>query len=573
MLHTDDRLKLKISNVAARIRPFLPWGAVVWCLFCPLRLLHAAPTTIVAIEVEGNQRVERDAILSRITTRPGDEFSASTLDADLKAIYALGYFKDIRIDVAPTPQGLIVIFHVTEKPSIGKITIEGNEAIETKKIREEGLTVKENAILDIAKVVESVQKIEQLYTDEGYFIAEVSYEIEPLDENQVHLRFRIEENEKVLVREVVILGNEHFTDDELKRYMETREGNPLSWMSEAGKYKAEAFEMDMRRIEFFYYEHGFINCKVEEPVVTLSSDKRSISVRFRVDEGKQYRVGNIDITGDLIFDKEELMKHLVLRKGDVFVRSKFQRDNDFIAGKYQNKGFAFANVNLKTKLHPENLTIDLTYEIQKGHLVYIEEITIVGNYKTHDRIIRRELAIREGEVLSGPAIALSRRRLMRLGFFSNVTFKKEMGSAKNKMRIVIEVEETVTGNLLVGAGFSSVDRFVAQAQISQRNFLGRGYQYQLDAQLGQQRKDFSIAFANPRVFDSRWSFSGSVTNTERQFPDFLRKDRGFSTGIGYRIGEFWSLSGGYNLSNTFLTNFTSETFRDFLFNQEGETLI
>lgn len=511
--------------------------------------------TIDEVRVAGNRRVRESSILDRVQSQAGDELSRETISEDIHRLFRLDYFQDIRVDATETADGrVIVTFVVAEKPAIAEIRFEGNDQFNDDKL-EKQVTVKEREILDVGALETSTDKIKQKYTDKGYYLAEVDYRLEPQEGrgNLVDVVFEIREFAKVEVKRVTILGNEAIPDEELERRMKTREGNLLSLVSQMGRFREEDFEKDLRRLRAYYYSKGYIEASVEIPTIRLSRDKRYLFITLRVQEGLQYDVGEIDVAGDLLLDREKTTSMIGLQEGNTFSGQTLRNDLQRFQSIYKNRGYAYARILPQTKPDRENQTVDVTYRFRKGEKVRFGRIEIVGNTKTRDRVIRRELEIREGEWYSKTAVERSKRGIKRLGYFEKVEITTQRSDQSGYIDATVQVQERKTGNFQVGAGFSSTESFIFNAKISQDNLFGRGQSLGLRAQISAIRTMFNLDFREPWLFGSRWQFNGRAFNFQYAFQDFTRTSTGGELSLGYPISELfdWNLPGDLVLSGSY----------------------
>ena len=486
------------------------------------------------VTFSGNRKVEDAAIRAVLSSKPGQRLSYSRLSADVRAIWSMGYFDDIQVNMLPSSKGAILVYVVKEKPSVRKVIVGGNDEVDLDKINEV-LDLKKDAILDVAQVKRNLEKIRDLYIEKGFYLADVSYRLRKVSRSRVDIIFTVKENAKVVIRSIKFIGNKSLPASEIRSVMGTQEGGYFSWITSSGTYQEDAFERDLLLITSLYYDKGFINVKLSRPQVVLSPDKRYMYITIHVQEGKQYTIGKLDMRGQLLWPKKELMERITVKSGELFNRSKLQKDIMGLVERYRDKGYAYANVTPLTNIDSDKRIVDLTFDVQKGQVVIFERINIRGNSKTRDRVIRRELRVAEGDRFSQTMLNRSRARVMQLGFFENVDVSTRRGSADNRIVVNIEVKERPTGTFQVGAGFSSVENFIAQAQISQNNLFGRGQRLSLMAQVSGLRQLFSLSFWEPYFLDSRWTFGFDIYNSIRSFESFNRNATGGSLTWGYPI--------------------------------------
>ena len=498
------------------------------------RARRDARPLIGKISIQGNRRVEDAAIISVLSSKVGEPFDPSRLAVDVRAIWGLGYFDDIQVNLLTSSKGPIVVYVVKEKPSVRKIIVEGNEEIELDKINEV-LDLKKNAILDVAQIKRNVQKVYELYAGKGYFLAEVKHSLRPAGRNQVDIWLHVEENDEVTIRRITFVGNKRITDAELKQVMGTQEGGYFSFMTSSGTYQEGAFERDMMMVTALYYDRGYVNVKLSQPQVTLSADKRYMYINIFVREGERFKLGKVDVKGDLLAPRTEVLAKLKLRGGQYFNRTRLGRDVMGLSAGYKDRGYAYANITPLSNIDADKRTVELTFDIQKGPVVHVERIEIRGNERTRDKVIRRELRIAEGDRFSQTLLERSRARVTALGFFESVNLATRRGSADDKILVTFQVKERPTGTFQIGAGFSSVENFIAQAQVSQDNLFGRGQRLALQAQVSGLRQLFSLSFWEPYFFDSRVTFGFDLYNSLRAFESFNRNATGGSLTWGYPL--------------------------------------
>lgn len=525
----------------------------------------AQPVYVDSVRVEGNQRIEKEAILAVIKTRRGDIFSNEQLDKDLRDIYRMKFFTDVKIEVEDGPGGKIVIFRVTEKPSIGEIVFKGNSKIRESDLKEE-VGIKLYSILDDKEIKQSVNRLIEHYRQKGYYNAEIKETIEPLPNNEVRLKYDITENDKVYIKKIEFLGNTHFDEDDLKDIMEISEKGFFSWLTDSGYLDRKKLDFDVHKITSFYNNHGFINAKVGEPKIIFEKEK-GLKIIMEIEEGDQYGVNKVSVEGDLIMPREALLEKVNIGKEKFFNREVIRNDINTLRDVYVNAGFAYADVTPSTKEDDKNHLVDIVYTISKGQKVRFERINIVGNTVTRDKVIRRELKALEGEDFSGKALKKSTENLNRLGFFEDVEMQTKKGSQDDLMVLDVKVKEKPTGSFSVGAGYSSEDAFFTMFQIAENNLFGRGQRLETSAKFGGLTTQFTTSFTEPWLFDTRFSGTAEVykwkqeyddyTFEDQEFEDYTRDSLGGQLGIGYpidKIDEYTRGSVGYGYDDSDISN-------------------
>ena len=526
-------------------------GLCVWMTFLfillPLLTGHSAvqaagEPAVTEVIVRGGARVESAAVLNVVTTRKGDPADPARIDADVRAIYRLGFFQDVSAATEQADDGLRLVFTVQEKPFVKEIELKGNKEISSEKIREV-LTIKSGTVFSPREVGLSVRKIKKLYADDGYYLADVTTAIAQLGTTDVKVIFSISEGDKIYITEISFTGNRAYTAKQLKKVMETKEKWFLSWLTGAGTYKEEFLKNDVNLISDFYMNSGYASVKVGEPKVRLLDDKSGLVVTIGITEGEQFRVGALDFKGDLPDDLSAIKGRLQLVSGEIFSRAKLRADVFTLTDSFSDKGYAFANITPLTRMNPAERTIELTFDMEKGEKIYIDRINITGNSKTRDKVVRREMRLYEGQLSSGSGLKKSKQNIMNLGFFEEANLATTAGSDDRKMNINVEVKEKPTGTFSFGAGYSSVDGLVGQGSVSQSNFLGLGIKANLAASLGGKSQTYNIGVTDPYFLDTRWTLGGDLYRTQRDWTNYSQRDTGGDIKAGYaltdEVSTFW----------------------------------
>ncbi|TAN60996.1 outer membrane protein assembly factor BamA [bacterium] len=486
-----------------------------------------------AVFIEGNRRIDTDAILKKVASKPGEQFSPDDVKEDLRAIYSTGFFDDVFADLSETAGGKALTYVVKEMPFIKKIEIQGNSEVKEEKIKD-ALTLKENTALSRTSLAENVAKIKAVYAEEGYYLAKITPVLES-DGVEATIVFKINEGPEVKVKRITFIGNANFSKSDLLDAIETSEVGWWSFVSGSGKFNEYVFQNDLALIINHYFNNGYINADIVDHRVLLSDDKKWFYVTIAVNEGEQFKVASLDVKGDMLTTKKEVLEKFKLKKGDIFNRSKFSKDIDAVSDYYGDKGYAYADVRPLTNLNMTDKTIDITIDIKKNDLVYIERIDMTGNVRTRDKVIRRELEVEEGNLFSSTDVKMSKQNLKRLGYFEDVKINQTRGSGDDKMKIDVEVKERPTGAISIGAGYSSVDKLIGTASVSQTNFLGTGLRLELTGTVSASSSRYSFGFTEPWLFDKPISAGFDLYNSEKTYPDFKIRKNGFDLRAGFPI--------------------------------------
>ena len=506
---------------------------------------------IASIAPEGNQRIDSGAILSKILTKPGDPYSQTGLRNDLKEIYKMGYFNDVQIDMKDTPQGKKVVFRVIEKPVINTIVYEGIDELKEDDVKA-AANIKEHFILNPTKVSGAEEAIKNLYKTKGFYNSKVTSEISYPDDKGANVRFKITEGKKIYIKEISVEGNVTFTSKELLAEVETGEKWFMSWLTDAGLLDMNKIQQDAQKIVAYYNNHGFLEAKVGEPKITQQEEW--LYVKFIVEEGPRFRVGTVDVTGDLVGDKEKMLALLTVRN-EKFISRQMIRDNILaLTDYYAEFGYAFASIKPITAKSPDGDRMDITLKVSKGNLVYIDRINIKGNTRTRDNVIRRELRIAEGGMFDSKALRESTQSLQRLMYFEEVNITPEPSLDPDRMNVIVQVKEKSTGSFSIGAGYSSADKLMFMGQIAENNFFGRGDTVSLSANVSTVSGLYNFGYTNPHLNDSPLSWGFDLFDTQRDYDDYSKKSKGGGLRVGYPIFEKWKLFGNYSFTDTDLTN-------------------
>jgi outer membrane protein insertion porin family len=490
---------------------------------------------VADIRVEGNLRIETDAIRRVIKTKPGDLFAAKQLADDLKAVYGMGYFDDLRVESRAQEDGLVLTFKVTEKPTVRSVQVSGNTVFDDEEVKK-SLSLKKGAVLNIFTIRNDIRRIEEMYKEKNYHNVKVDYKLTPQKNNQDDVEYTIEEGKKLLIKSILFSGNSAFSASKLKGEITTSEKNILSWFTSAGDLNMEVLNQDATRLTAFYHNNGYIRARVGEPGVEYQED--GIAVTFKVSEGPRFKVGTVTLSGDLILPKEEMMKQLKITKEPFFNRDVLRTDVLAISDLYMNEGYAYVEVAPRVDQDPEKLAANIIIQIDQGKQVYFEQIDISGNTKTRDKVIRRELRVYEGELYSGERLKRGIRNLHRLDYFQDVKVDTTKGSDDEKMKMALEVTEKATGAFTFGAGYSTVENAFLTASIAERNLFGRGQTLALRGQLGSKTQRYVLSFTEPWLFDIPLSAGIDAYKWNYEFSDYDKDSLGGNLRFGYPIYDY-----------------------------------
>ncbi len=497
----------------------------------------AAPLyQISEIVIDGNRRVERRFIESVLGINPGQVVSAADIDRGLRAIYATGRFDDVVAEKVLVGDKVQLTYRVTERPLLRELQFSGNRRIKNDKLA----TLVDAKRIEFFRpqiVAPAIEKIKMAYMLEGFYATEVTPEVEINERNEATLTFTIEEGRRVFITDISFDGNTVFSDRELRNAILSKEKWFLSFLTSRGAFKEEMLQVDREMIIDQYYNKGYIEVEVRQPITTLKEDQESMTVLFEIDEGRQFFIGEVDIQGDLIKSREEMLAGLTLRPGEPFSRKALRENMMALNDLYADEGYAFVNVSPITDVDPFLQQMNIVLNVERGQRVRIGRIAISGNTRTRDKVVRREMRLAEGDFYSASKMNDSRRWISNLGFFEEVNLTTSRGDDITLMDVEVDVQEKPTGAFSIGAGFSTADGLLLQGSLSQDNFLGRGLRFDLAAALGTKSATYRIGVLDPYFLDSNISFGGDVYNTEREWTDFSRRTTGGSIRFGFPISD------------------------------------
>ncbi|GMM94009.1 outer membrane protein assembly factor BamA [Qipengyuania sp. MTN3-11] len=526
--------------------------------------------TVRTISVAGAQRLEPQTILSYIRLRPGDAWNQVVGDEVLKDLYATELFADASVAYA---NGNVTIT-IAENPVINRIILEGNERIDDDKILPE-IKLAPRQIFTRSKVRADVARIIELYKRQGRFAATVEPQSVELAQNRVDIVFEIEEGPKSKIRQINIIGNEAFSDGELRGEMVTKQtGGLFSFLSSNTSYDPDRLAFDQQNLRRFYLTQGYADFRVVSAVAELTPDKRDFIVTYVVEEGERYKFGEVDVESQLRdFDSTRLATILPMRSGDWYDAKQVEDTVEQMSELAGTFGYAFADVQPQFTRNRETLTMDVTFELREAPRVYVERIDVNGNTLTQDKVVRREFRLAEGDAFNSLQVKRSTARINSLGFFQeNFEINQVEGSAPDRIILEANVEEQATGELQLSAGFSSIENFILQGAIRQRNFRGRGQTVGLNVNYSRYSKSAQVSFTEPYVFDRNISAGIDIYRRDYNSFNFSGGDRettfeqattGLSVRAGVPLTEYMSLVGSYTLNYDDVTLDQNQFFADF----------
>lgn len=493
---------------------------------------RARATAISDIRVEGNQRIEARTILSYFGMKPGDKFVKSDIDGALKNLFVTGFFSDVTL----LREGNALIIRVQENPVISKVIFEGNDRIETSDLEKE-IELKSRSIFSREKAQSDVKRILDIYRRSGRYNATAEPKLIEQSENRVDLVYEISEGPVAKVQKITFIGNENFDSQTLREALRTEETAWWKFLSDNDKYDPDRQLFDEELLRRFYSKEGYADFQVKSSTAELSPNKDAFYLTFVVDEGPKYTLADVKIDNSLQEETEkfDFQSFITSKAGDTYDSSKVEDSVQAITQELGNRGYAFVDIRPKLDRNREKKTAVLTYEVKPGPRVYVERINITGNVRTLDEVVRREFRLREGDPYNSAKLQRSEQRLNNLGFFEKVEMKNEQGSAPDKTVVNVDVKEKSTGEINLGAGYSTTDGILGDVGVTERNLLGRGQELRTNFTLAARRKQAVLGFTEPYFLDRELSAGFDVYRT---YVDFRRQSSYVSdnSGIKFRMG-------------------------------------
>ena len=500
---------------------------------------------VKSIEIHGNRVIEEATIRHQIKSRVGDPFTPSQVRQDILNIYKIGYIEDVRVESESFAGGIKLIYQIKEKPWIKRIVFEGNKAIKTQTLKDK-IDLKEKTFLDRGEVKQNLAKLDQYYQGEGFYLVALDYRLEEVEAGWVDLHIVIQEGKKVKINRITFSGNEHFNARTLRKQIMTKTYGLFSFLSKKGFLNREVLENDRIRLQNFYMDVGFIHCLVSEPQVELDQDKKHLTLRFFIQEGDLFTVQEVLMTDNLILSTEDLQKIIRVRAGDIYSRSEISRDLARITDAYGEKGYLTSEVFPIISEDADNRTISVNYKIREGEPSYLRWINITGNTKTRDKVIRREMKIAEGDLLDTKSMRESYRRIRTLGFFDELDIQTIPTKADNQFDLDLIVAERLTGQISLGAGYSSEDHMIGTFEVTQGNLFGLGQRLSASAEMGGERQTYNLSFTEPYVFDKPLMAGFRLYYEIKEYDQYTRSSRGGDINFGFPLPKNFRIYTNYN---------------------------
>ena len=519
-------------------------------LLGPFTALAQTPTPadrhilVKEIAVQGNRRVQEAVILGRVSAKIGTPFVANRTAEDIRAVFALGFFDDVQVKVEDFEGGVKLTYMVVERPFVRDILFAGNKKEDSATLQEK-IDLKLGSVYNPVEVNRGADKLKDFYETEGYFEVGITPEVEKLPDGDVTVTYRIAEGRRISIDQIVIEGAQGLTPKQIKSAMDTQE---REYIVLRGTVQRQRLDEDVDRIIQLYNDYGYVQARVESSDIQVDREKARATIRIVVVEGPQFKVGGVDVAGNAVLPVEEIRKRIELKSGDVFSRSKLRDSVKGITDLYSAIGRASADVSPNTLQDTPGRLVNIVFEITEGPETYVERINIAGNTRSEEKILRREIPMAEGDLFTSQKLARAKQRLTNLNYFDKVEAKTAPGSAKDKIIVNIDVTEKPTGLFSIGGGYSSQDGVLGTLDLSQRNFLGKGWEVFLRLRGGQNLQTGTIGFTEPWLFDRPLAAGFDIFNTRRILPDYTVNSLGGDIRLGHPLGEYSRWNAVYRVS-------------------------
>jgi len=503
-----------------------------------------AETTIKEIKILGNQRIESETVHSYLPLKVGESFDHAKMDQGLKDLFATGYFTDVQV----RQEGSALVITVEENPIINRVAYEGNDKLKDDIIQQE-VKLRPREVLSRTRIQEAQQRILEIYRRMGRFGAKVDAKIIKLPENRVDLVFEINEGAVTYVRKINFIGNKHFSNSKLEEQLLTKRARWYRFFAVDDVYDPDRFVGDQQAIRKYYYDNGYPDFRILSAVAELSTDQKDFFLTFTLEEGDLYRFGKIDVVSHIPSVKaENLVRNVQFSEGDIFSGKLIEKSVNVITEAVGTQGYAFVAIEPKIEKNRETKVANITFEIKEGPRVYIEKIEIVGNDRTRDSVIRREIPVYEGDAYNAAKLKQAEKNLKDLQYFKTVNVETEQGSAPDQARLIAKVEEQPTGELGLAGGYSTLDGPLANIRVVERNFMGTGKVLHSDLTVAKKRQDFDVGIVEPYFLGKRLQASADVYSVRStRFSAYHQITKGVNLGLGYRLSDYWGQGWTYGI--------------------------
>ena len=518
------------------------------------------PFLVKDIRVEGIQRTEPGTVFSYLPVKIGDTLTEEGAAEAIKALFATGFFKDVRLEA----EGNVLVVSVVERPAIAQIDFVGQKEFDKDKLREalKHIGLAQGRIFDRSLLEKAEQELKTQYLSRGMYAVEITTTVTPLERNRVAINFNIAEGEVAKIHQINIVGNKVFSESELLDQFTLTTPGLLTWYSKNDQYSKQKLEGDLESLRSYYLNQGYLEFTIDSTQVSISPDRKDVFLVVNITEGDKFNVSDVKLAGELLLPEAELRKLIKLKKGDVFSREKLTESTKLIVDRLGNEGYAFANVNPVPDIDREKKEVAFTLYVDPGRRVYVRRINISGNTTTRDEVIRREMRQMEGGWYSAEKLKRSKQRIDKLGYFSEVSVDTiNVPGTNDQVDIEVKVVERPTGNLLFGIGFSTAEKVILSASVSQSNLFGTGNALSLQINSGSVNKVYALSYTNPYFTDDGVSLGVDLykRNVDAANLNSVTPYKTATLGAGLRFGvpvtEYDTISYGLAVERTNVETF------------------
>jgi len=509
--------------------------------------VYAQGTPLVnKIEIRGLKRIEEGAIRAKISQKLGEAVSQEKTNEDIRTIFKMGYFEDVKIELEAFEGGVRLIYIVKEKPTIIRVDFQGNKELDDAKLKEK-ISITPGSIADTVLIQDNAAKLRNFYEEEGYWLANVVPVTKKVSGDDISLTYQIDEGPKIKLKGLRFEGNKHISASRIKKVMETSDWWIFSFLSSgSGYYKKDRMESDIEKIRNLYYNEGYLKVIVGEPQLVLDKDKKTMAVTISISEGDAFTVSSVEVTGNKTYDNETIKKLITIVPNTVFRKNLLEKNILAISGLYTENGYAMVSITPDLSPDEKNRTVKVILAINEGTKYRIGKIEVSGNLKTRDKVIRRELRFDEGEIFNSAKLKRSYERINNLNFFETAEIVPKPRADQEVVDLEVRVKERPTGMLSIGGGYSSVDKLIGTVDLTQGNLFGKGQFAKVKAELGGKSSFYELSFRDPWFQDKPISLSTGIYRTTREYSEYSKKAFGFYVGFGKDLSEYWKGDISYN---------------------------
>ena len=517
-----------------------------------------SPFVVKDIRVEGIQRTEAGTVFNYLPVRVGETFDADKATQAIRSLFATGFFRDVRIET----EGDVLVVLLEERPAIAQIDFIGLKEFDKDQLKKglKDIGLAESRILDRSLLEKAEQELKRQYLSRGKYAARIETKVIPLERNRVNIAFNIEEGDVAKIRQINIVGAKAFPESDLLDLFQLRTPNWLSWFTRNDQYSKQKLSADLEVLRSYYMDRGYIEFNIDSPQVAISPDRKDIYLSVSLLEGEQYTVSSIKVAGQTVIGEDEYRELVTLKVGELYSREKLNQTTKAISDRLGKEGYAFANVNGAPELDREKKQVALTLYVDPGRRAYVRRISIGGNSKTRDEVVRREIRQMEGGWYDADKIARSRERINRLGYFSDANVETPaVPGTTDQVDVNVSVTERPTGNLMLGIGYSSAEKVVLTGSISQDNLFGSGKHLALQVNSGEVNRTYSLSYTDPYFTQDGISqgfdiYTRSTNTSSTETTSYSTKTTGGAVRYGIPIAENASISASLSADRTDITD-------------------